>query len=299
MNRYPRILAALAALTFGAFAAATLSADGQLIVLSRSADRNELSYLTVRAMRGHRTLAGWIELRNPGRRRQKVMLERVDGATLDTLGSGYAPPGSRPHGATRWLLVRRHVSWVPAHGRIDIPVVVAVPRGARAGEYLSGMSIAALPATERITRGKGIAIASEVRYAIGVLVTVPGRLHPRLELRGARIEMQPPGPVFLLEARNSGNAILRNVHGWVIVTREDRRIAYTRILPGTFVSHSQIAYPVRATAERPFGGATYQVRAMLFYPGGHVELHTSVTYGAPPRPRAFALVATRPRLRQG
>jgi len=270
------------------------SADGKLIVVPRPADQSGLSYLTVQARPGRRVVAGWVELRNPGRRRQKVMLERVDGLTLDTLGSGYAPPGQAPYGSARWLLVRRHSTFVAPGTRIDIPVIVAIPRTARPGEYLSGVSIAALPAVNRITRGRGVAIDSELRYAIGVLVTVPGRLRRRLEVRGAHIEMQPPGPVFIVDVRNPGNAVLRNVEGWITVTRADRRVERVRVYPGTFISHSEIEYPVRATREHPSPGTTYTVRAALRYPGGHTNMITTVTYRGAAGKRAFARAAARP-----
>ena len=273
--------------------AGSFSADGQLIVVPRPANESNLSYLTVRARPGKRVVAGWVELRNPGRRRQKVVLERVDGLTLDTLGSGYAPPGRPPQGAARWLLFRRHATWVAPHRRIDIPVIVAIPRTARSGEYLSGVSIAALPSIERITHGRGVAIDSELRYAIGVLVTVPGRLRRRLELRGAHIEMQPPGPVFIVDVRNPGNAVLRGVEGWITVTRADRRVERVRVYPGTFISHSEIEYPVRATGQRPTPGTIYTVRARLRYPGGATDMITTVTYRGSAGARAFARTAAR------
>jgi hypothetical protein len=41
--------------------------------------------------------------------------------------------------------------------------------------------------------------------------------------------------VFHVNAGNTGNVILKNVHGWVRITRGNRSVATVKIAPGTFV----------------------------------------------------------------
>jgi hypothetical protein len=254
------------------------AAPSGLVVIPHPAGAPGLSYFRLQAAPGHAVPAGTIELHNATNRALHVVLAPVDGQTLGTLGSSYASPGSKAHGSTRWLqLGTRAVTLPPGEGAV-VPVRVFVPVTAQPGDYLSGLSVEALHQQSSTAR-KGVSIASVVRYAIGVEVSLPGPRHPLIQFTGARLERQPAGLAFLLLARNPGNAILQNVYGAALITRGKRVVARAPLGPGTFVTRSSIEYPVLAPREHPSAGTGYRVRAYLRYAGGTARLDTLVRFG--------------------
>jgi hypothetical protein len=244
-----RLLAcALAVAGLGCAPAAHAAGARGLVVIPRPASSNGLSYFKLTTPPGTAAQAGTIELRNSSSRTLRVALAPVNGLTLDTLGSTYAPAGSRAGGSTRWLRVgARRVTLPPGRGAA-VPVSVAVPATAGPGDYLAGVSIEALGQHQSTAR-HGVSIASVDRYAIGVETSLPGARHPALGFTGAALEREPAGLTFLLDARNAGNVILQGVHGAVRVTRGGRTVLSRPIEPGTFVTHTRIAYPVPAFGE--------------------------------------------------
>jgi hypothetical protein len=201
----------------------------------------------------------------------------VLGQTLGTLGSTYAPTGTRPSGPARWLLVSKRTVAIAPGATVQVPAAVAVPRPARPGDYLAGISVEAL-GQKAHTAKRGVAIASAVRYAIGVEVTVPGRRQPKIRFTGAALQQQPAGLVFLLDASNSGNVILQGVHGAALITSGRRVVARTQLGPGTFVTKTAIAYPVPAFRARPTQGTRFRIRALLRYAGGVARLDTTLVF---------------------
>ena len=257
----------------------TASWASGLVVIPRPLSQPGLSYFQLQARPGHVQAAGEIELRNPTPSRLRVVLAPVDGETLDTLGSSYGPPGSPVSGSALWLLVgARIVTLAPGQSAV-VSVSVTVPSGASPGDYLSGISIEALDQHVRSTAHKGVSIASVVRYAIGVEVSLPGPRHPLIRFTGAGLERQPAGLVFILRARNLGNAILKGVYGYVRITRGSHTVVSRGIEAGTFVAGTGIAYPVSAFHERPSEGTRYRISAWLKYPGGIARLNTDVSFG--------------------
>jgi hypothetical protein len=161
---------------------------------------------------------------------------------------------------------------------VKVPVSVAAPAGVAAGDYLAGVSVESLDQSAAVQR-KGISIASAVRYAIGVEVSIPGPRNPSIVFTGAQLRREPAGVTFLLDARNPGNVILQNVHGEVLVTSGPRTVATAPLGPGTFVSSTAIAYPLLTPHERPQQGARYRVRAWLQSGGAVARLDTTVRFG--------------------
>jgi hypothetical protein len=159
-----------------------------------------------------------------------------------------------------------------------VPVEVLPPSGTKPGDYLSGISVEALGQAHESTRGN-IAISSVQRYAVGLLVKVPGPRHPLIRFHGAYMQREPAGLTFYARARNEGNAILQNVRGWLLITRGHRTVARATIGPGTFVTGTSIAYPVLAPREQPREGARYRVRGLMRYAGGIARLDTWVRFG--------------------
>jgi hypothetical protein len=277
----PRALLALACAVVSLCCAPTASAavPSGLVVIPHPISSPQLSYFRLQARPRRVARAGTIELLNPTRSPLSVVLAPVDGQTLSTLGSSYAPPGSRAHGPTRWLRLGRRTLTLPAGRSAAVPLSVLAPARARPGDHLAGVSIEALHQRAQHTAAKGVSIASVVRYAIGVEVTLPGRRHPLIRFTGAQLQREPAGLTFLLLARNPGNVILQNVHGAVRISAGGRAVLARPIPGGTFVSGTSIAYPVPAFNLRPAEGTRYGISAWLRYPGGIARLNTTVTFG--------------------
>jgi hypothetical protein len=268
------VAAALSGTTAHAYAA-----PSGLVVVPHPLSHPGLSYFKLAVGPSSSARAGTIELRNPTSRALRVVLAPVDGETLGTLGSSYAPPGSRAHGATLWLaLARRTVALAP-HSALAVAITVRVPATARPGDYLSGVSIEALDQRGRAVAKRGVAIASVARYALGVETSVPGARHPLVRFTGAAIERQPAGLTFVLKARNEGNAMLQGVHGFVRITRGSQLVVSRPIDPGTFVTETSVAYPVNAFAQNPSPGTRYRIVAAMRYAGGVATLDTYLSFG--------------------
>ena len=237
------------------------------------------SYFKLAVRPGSLVRAGSIELRNPTALPVRVIVAVVDGTTLSTLGSGYAPPGSPTHGPTRWLAIGPRTIALRPHASVALPVTVRIPRKAAPGDYLSGVSVEALDQRGQRRASKGVSIASVARYAIGVEVSVPGARLSLIRFTGVRLERQPAGLTFQLLARNLGNSILQGVHGHVLITREGHTVVSRAIPAGTFVTNSGISYPVTAFKQVPAQGTSYRVAAYIRYPGGIARLNTTVSFG--------------------
>jgi hypothetical protein len=262
-------------------AAQPAAATGGLVVVPRPATATGLSYFKVRGRPAASVTAGSIELVNPSSKTLRIALAAVDGATLSTLGSLYLPAGSARRGSTRWLRLRATLVTIAAGRRAVVPIAVAIPARARPGDYLSGVSVEALGQRIQTARSNaGASTASAVRYAIGVETSLPGPRRPRIAFTGATMRLQPAGLVFLLDARNLGNAILQGVYGRVQVAREGHTVVSRSIPPGTFVAHTAIAYHVPAFGERPHVGTRYGITAWMRYRGGIARLQRTIVFGS-------------------
>lgn len=272
------LLAALVACLIACTLAAQAQGSFGLVVSLRPASGLPANYFKLRAREGQTVNAGQIVLTNRTAKRMRVVLDPVDAQTTSTLGSAYLLPGARRHASTRWIRLARQMVTLGAGRQVAVAVTVTVSRSAKPGDYLSGISIEAPQRQFKTTPARRISIVSTERYAIGVEVSLPGRRHPLIRFTGARAAREPAGLSFLLLAHNPGNAILQGVHGWARITRGARLVARVTIGPGTFVTNTAIAFPVRASRETPSQGATYNITAVMRYRGGAAWLRTNVTF---------------------
>ncbi|HEY0387496.1 MAG TPA: hypothetical protein VGC71_03545, partial [Gaiellales bacterium] len=236
------------------------------------------SYFTLSSRAGDTVTAGTLELDNPRKRRAVVRIDPVGALTASTLGSAYGVAGSAISREAAWVgLPTRRIVLAPG-ATVRLPVTVAVPRGIGAGDYLSGISVEALGQHHQARVRGNIAVSSIQRYAVGMLVKVPGPRSPLIHITSARIAREPAGLTFYLHARNAGNAILQNVRGRVLITRGHRTVARAPLGPGTFVTGTSIDYPLLVAREQPREGASYRVRAFMRYQGGIARFDSKVTF---------------------
>src|SRR3954469_1847513 len=260
---------ALAAALAAAFApSASAAAPPAMSVVVHPASGVAGSYFTLSPRPGHPTLAGTLEVRNRSSRRIVVRLDPVGSLTASTLGSAYGTATPERSGQTAWTRIGKRRLVLAPRQKTSVPVAVNTPPDVRPGDYLSGISVQATgPGQERRLHGN-IAVSSVQRYAVGLLVEIPGPRHPQIRIASAKVTREPAGLTFYLHSTNAGNAILQKVSGTMLVTRGKRTVARTNIGPGTFVTGTSIDYPLLVPREQPSEGADYRVRAFMRYQGG-------------------------------
>jgi hypothetical protein len=250
-----------------------------VVVSLTQASGSRASYFQVTGRPGRTISAGKLIIRNRTHRRVRVFVDRVDALTATTLGSAYKVRGLAIHGPTRWTRLSPKRVVVGPRGRVTVRVRVRVRRGARPGDYLSGIGVQTSGKRKVSKVRTNVAVSSVQRYVVGLEVKLPGRRRPHVVLSGARVERQPSGVVFQLHARNTGNVILEGVKGSIRVSRDGRTVARVPILPGTFVTGTAIDYPAPARREQPRAGTEYRVKATMVYPGGTAKLDRTVRFG--------------------
>jgi hypothetical protein len=275
----PALVVVAAALAAAFPVCASAAAPPAMTVAVHPASGAASSYFTLIARAGHPANAGTLEVRNRRNQRIVVQLDAVGALTASTLGSAYATATPEPRGPAAWVrLPTRRLVLAPLQ-KAMIPVGVAPPPGLHPGDYLGGISVQALGQhQERRVRGN-IAVASVQRYAVGLMVDVPGARSPLIRITSARVAREPAGLTFYMHATNAGNAILQNVHGRILVTRGRRTVARTKIRPGTFVTGTSIDYPLLVPREQPREDAVYRVRAVMRYHGGIARFDNLVKFG--------------------
>jgi len=266
-------------LSLASVAAAAAAPAPPMVVQVHPASGEVKSYFDMKARPGQNAAAGTLELRNRLRREVTVLLDPVDGLTASTLGSAYSVRGRPASGPARWTRLSDRRVVLGPRGKAQVDVNVLPPQGAKSGDYLSGIGVQALGSGHE-TKPKGnVAISSIQRYAVGLLVRVPGPRSPLIRFTGARVAREAAGVTFYLSARNPGNVVLQDVRGKQMVTQGDRVVASGPIGPGTFVTGTSIDYPVLTPREHPQEGTEYRVRAFMRYRGGIARLDTTVRFG--------------------
>jgi hypothetical protein len=277
MRRLPLVLLSLVAA--GAVSAATASAQSPTVIVKVHQASGIVSpYFQLAARPAKISNAGSLEVVNPTSRTVSVRLDPVAAITTDTLGSAYAQTDTSVHGAATWLNLSRRLIVIPRHASASVSVSVDVPATATAGDYLAGVSVEALGQSQTAKVTRGLTIGETDRYAIGVEVKLRGPRYPAVKLTGATVTREPAGLVFHVNASNTGNVILKNVHGSVRVTNGNRVVRTATVSPGTFVSGTSISYPLAAAREEPTPGSSYRVQAALHYDGGVAHLDTRVVF---------------------
>jgi hypothetical protein len=257
----------LAAALLSAAPPARASTQAMVMELHQASATVSAPYFRVNAKPGGRQAVGTIQLFNRTSRRLAVRLDPVDGITANALGSLYGAVGEPIHGSALWLRLGSPRVSIPAGGSRTVSVAIDVPGSAGAGDFLSGVSVQSIESSS----------ASELKRSVaGVELLLPGPREPRLTFTGARAQRAHGAVLFSLYATNSGNVILKEVRGHVLVTQGAHTVLSSQIGPGTFVSHTSIEMPIEAIDTRAGRAAAYRIRAQLFYKHQVAKLDTLV-----------------------
>ena len=282
MRRISRIACLLPAVLAGTLAwapGAAAAASPPMVVTITSASGATGNYFRVSAGPEQVKPVGTINLRNSTDRPVTVMLDPVRGLTASTLGSAYALRGSKRTGAASWVVLGQRRVQLSPRGQARVPVSIRVGAGVRPGDYLAGIGVQAA-GRSNVQREGNLAIGETQRYAVGLLLKIPGPRHPKIKLTGVRLSREPAGVTFSILARNTGNVVLQDVQGAATVSSDDEVVARRKMGPGTFVTDTSIAYPLLIPSLRPEEGTAYRVQAILRYEGGTARIDRVVEFGA-------------------
>lgn len=276
------IAALVAATALAAPAAASAAGVGGITVKPEQRTGTAFApaaFLDVVPKRGVPTLAGRLLIRNLERRELTVELDAVDALTASNLGYAYTVSGVRARGRTGWIRLSVH-RLVLAPGQKARVAVTALPAThARPGDYLAGISVEAVGQRHRPDGEARMAISRSERYVVGVQMRIPGPRSAQLELSRGAVKGMPAGVTFLVTARNSGNVMLKDVHGDISIYRRGRRIATASVGPGTFVTGTSAKLQLLAATERPRAGTKYRLKARLHYKGATARYDDTVVFG--------------------
>jgi hypothetical protein len=181
----------------------------------------------------------------------QVRLLPAYGSTAVNGGDSYVPvEGSRCVAASCWLGGLPETVTVPAHGRENVSFPISVPAAARSGQYLAGVigQPASPPKPARVRAGssqQGVVSATVVaRVAIGVAITIPGKLSPGLRVPDVLLSRTTVPPSLEVVVANDGNTWIHPA-GRLVVELKPRSatvpLRSATVLPG---GHASLAVPV-------------------------------------------------------
>lgn len=121
-------------------------------------------------------------------------------------GFGVADSGTPPVGVTTWLDYPEKLYTLDPKKGIERAVDVKVPAGTEPGEYITALVLE--DAEARAIAGSQN-FQQQVRFAIPVIITVPGPIKPGLSVGAISLSGDASAPAIDIEIVNSGNVRLR------------------------------------------------------------------------------------------
>ncbi len=229
------------------------------------------SYFNLRLNRASVTTAALV-VANPQPFPCQVTLLPAYGATAVNGGDSYVPVVQRAacRGASCWLGGLPETITVRPRSRENVSFPIDVPAAAQSGQYLAG--VIGEPATppppaaraSAADHQQGVVSATVVaRVAIGVAITVPGPLVPRLSVPNVLLSNGTVPPSLQVVVANSGNTWIHPAGHLALSLRSGTATVTLRgatVLPG---GQASIDVPVGSLTPGP-----HQVSVVLPYAPG-------------------------------
>ena len=232
---------------------------------------------------------GSVLLENTGRHPLTIEIAAVDAMTGQAGGSAFAPSGTKPVAVATWVeLAEPSVTVGPGKQKV-VGFSVRVPPSTKPGQYLAGIAAHApdKPSKEAPKRAEnqvGAAVNVRTRYVIAVQLDVPGAWAPSLTIPSVSVLEQPSGTHIGVRMRNDGGVFLKPSGSIVMSDSTGRRVLSHPIRMETFVTGTEVTYPV-AWPGRPRPGE-YSVDVRLSYARGKVAAYNGTLEIKPPVPPA-------------
>lgn len=163
------------------------------------------TYFIANLQPGESTIVN-VVLGNAGEIEQTLRTYAIPARSAVNGGFNLAPYGTEFDEVTNWLTYEEQVfTFQPGEG-VSIPFEIAVPADAAPGEYVTGLAAEQaepfeVPGTPNLTQ--------RVRWAVPVLVVVPGERQPAVEFGDATLENRDGLLIANIGVANTGNVIIR------------------------------------------------------------------------------------------
>lgn len=277
--RPPRLLLLLAGTILLAGGGATAQEGGVDFVVEPvpgSSTAPQGGYFLITAAPGGE-ISQSIGLRNDSSSRLDLRLAAVDAVTGQLGGASYALASETPTRTGAWITLDRTTVTLEPKASAVVPFRVAVPTGARSGEYLAGISVAAPTSKgDAGAAGEGQAGASvdvQTRRIVAVQVNVPGPSDPELAITGVSPTGRPDGLYLQIAIHNTGRGLTKG-EGTISLPDHDFERPFSL---DTFVPDTSIAYPIKWTDSVQDGD--YRARVEIRYDGRIANWDGTFTIG--------------------
>lgn len=223
--------------------------------------------------------SGSVQITNPGTEPVTVELAEVDAETAQRGGSAYADSAATPIAIATWLRLNQSQVTIEPGDEASVAFTIQPPGDTAPGQYLAGIVayVAASPDGTPLAGEAGQAGASiimQTRYAIAVQVDVPGEWTPELSITGASAMEQPSGTQLGITMTNTGDTFIKPKGKVTLSNSEATPILTQPIEMGTFLTNTDLTYPV-AWPGVPAGGE-YGVEVELNYADDQVARYSGV-----------------------
>lgn len=212
-------------------------------------------------------VTGQVLIQNPSERTITIELSPVDAQTAQGGGSAYAPSGSKPTAIATWLKLRETRVTLPAKRQKTVGFSVQAPPTIRPGQYLAGITAyvpnTASGAAKRGSNQAGASVDVQTRYVIGVQVDVPGVRSASLVIPSVSLVRQPSGTFYGIKIRNNGGLFVKPQGSASLYDSNGKRLLLTPIKMETFVTGTEVVYPVKWPGQPAPG--KYKVEVRLAY----------------------------------
>lgn len=231
-----------------------------------SADAATSGYFTLKAQAGE-TLKDAVVVANSGNVPIKVALYPVDATSGQGGGATYMSDTDPRKGVGAWITLEASTVALAPQKQETIPFTLAVPKEARASQYLGGIAVQLDRSAGAATQQAGsFGVTTVTRALTAVLVNV-GEIPaaPSLRITGAHIASVDGLPTLTLAIQNDGATLVKSQGNVTVTDASGNTVLNKQLTLDTLIPQTAIAYPVQA--EPPATPGTYRVRATLDFGG--------------------------------
>jgi hypothetical protein len=218
----------------------------------------------------------YVLLGNTSAKSQTIQVTAVDAKSAVYGGISYNLPQQRRTAVGSWVrLSRGRVRLAPQRGTV-VGFTVRVPRKARPGQYVGGLSAYAAggKTVTRRTAHASESLQLVYRRVLAIVITVPGAVASRFKISRVRPVRKPDAVYLMTRIRNTGGMLLSgNGHLWVWRHGRHKPVRSVALHVDTTVPRTSIGYPIRWSKHPPKG--TYTYRVVMHWKGGQTKRHGS------------------------
>jgi hypothetical protein len=264
-------LAALVALGLAPAAFADGASFGLRPVTETTGVPASSSYFVLNGQPGQ-TITQQVRVFNAGTATGTAALYPVDATTGQTSGTVFLSGTAPKRGVGSWIsLSARKLTLAAGASRI-VSFVVHVPRTARPGQWVGGITAENL-ALQKSTgqTGNSSALRINIRSLTinAVQVNVRGAMTSRMQIGDVKAGGVNSYQQLLIGLRNTGTVMLKPKLSVSVYSRNGRRLHTNSAQLDTFLPGTAIAYPVLVRG-KALGPGTYQARITVTYGQGRV-----------------------------